>query len=105
MTVRFEQIWMAGGHAAKGIAGTNFRDRALVAIDATVVSHLEKQGAVPEPVTAFDTLCTSDAQPLVNCVFVIRILHERAFYGRRRAQAVLRAGIEIIWFRLKKTGA
>jgi hypothetical protein len=101
MACGFQQIGMLGWYPAEGISGTNFRDRALVAVHTTIVPDLEEQRPVAETVASFDALRATDAKPLVYRVFVIRILDEAAFDSRCRAELVFSTGIQIIWRRFE----
>ena len=96
---------MARWHTAEGIARADLGDGAFVAIDATIMPDLEKQGAVAEAITALDTLGATDAQLFVDGVFVVGIFDVGSLDGRRGAQAILRPGIEVIGLRLKVPGA
>lgn len=101
MADRFQQVRLACRDAAKSIAGANFGNGALVAVDTSIVAHLEKQRTVAEAITAFNAFGAPNAQPLVDGVFVVRIFHERALDGGSGTETILRAGIEIVWFGLK----
>jgi hypothetical protein len=96
---------MGGGHATESVAGASLSDGAFVTIDTTIVAHLEKKGAIAESVTAFHALGAPDAKPLVDGVFIIRIFDERAFDGCGWAQTVLRASVQVVWFRFEIPGA
>ena len=98
-----QQVGMIGRHAAEGVAGADLGDRAFVAVHAAVVPHLQEERAVAEAVAALDTLGAADAELLVNRVFVIGVLDVGALDGRRRAEAVLRAGVQVVGLRLESS--
>jgi hypothetical protein len=87
---------MAGGHAAESIAGADLRDGAFVAINATIMAHLQEQRTIAESVAALDALGATNTKLLVDRVFVIRIFNVGPLNRGRWAQAVLSAGAQII---------
>jgi hypothetical protein len=96
VTKGFEQVWMTGGYPAEGVAGTNLGNGALVAIQATIVAHLQKERTVTKPVTSLDTLGAANTKLLVDGVFVVGILDETALDRRSWAEAILSAGVKIV---------
>ena len=97
----FKQVWVRRRHTTEGVAGTNFRNGAFVAIHAPIMAHLEKKRPIPKPIATLDAFGATDAKFLVDRVFVIRILHETSFDSCGWAQAVFSARIEIVWFRFE----
>ena len=69
------------------------------------MAHLQKERAVAEGVTTFNTLSASDAQRFINRVFVVRVLDKSTFYRSGRAKLVFGAGVQCSCFRFKKAGA
>ena len=61
MAYRLEQVGLAGRHATKGIAGANLGDSAFVAVNATIVAHLEKKRPIPKPIATLDAFGATDA--------------------------------------------
>ena len=100
---RLQQIRLVGRHAAEGVAGADLGDGAFVAVHAAVVPHLQEERAVAEAVAALDALGAADAEPLVNRVFVIGVLDVGALDGGGGAEAVLRAGVQVVRLRLESS--
>jgi len=92
---------MGSGDAAKGITGTDFRDRAFVAVNAAIMADLQEKRAVAESVAAFDTFGATDAELLVNGVLIVRIVDVGPLDGRGGAQTILSAGVEAVGLRLE----
>jgi hypothetical protein len=61
---RLQQVRLVCGHAAEGVAGADFGDRALITVHAAVMPHLQEERAIAEAVAAFDALGATDAKPL-----------------------------------------
>jgi len=101
----FEQVRLASGHTPERITGAHLRNSALVAVNATIVAHLEEERAVAEPVTALNALRASDAQLLVNGVLEVGVLDVTAPDRGGRTQAILRAGIQVVGFGFEIAGA
>lgn len=100
-----QQVGLAGRYAAEGVPGADFGDRALVAVQATIVPHLQEQRAIAKSVAALDAFGATNAQPLVNSIFVIGVFDVSPFDGRGGTLAIFRASIEIVRFRFEETGA
>jgi len=100
-----QQVRLARGHASKCIPGANLRDGAFIAIDASVVAHLEEKGAVTKPVAALDAFGATDAEPLINDVFVIGVFDEGALDCGGRTKLIFSARVERVWFRFEISGA
>jgi hypothetical protein len=100
-----EQVWMIERDAAESVAGTNPRDGAFIAIQASIMTHLKKKRTVAKAIATLDTFGATNAKLFINRVFVIRIFNESAFYCGGRAQLILGAGIQVVWGRLEITGA
>ena len=92
---------MIGGDAPEGVAGTDLGNGALVAIEATIVAHLQKKGAITKPVATFDTFGAADAKLFVDGVFVVGIFDEAAFNRRSGAKAILSTGVQVVRLRLE----
>ena len=105
MTYGFKQVRIPGGDTAERVAGADPGDGAFVAVEATIMAHLEEERTVAEPVASFDAFGAADAKLFVNRVFEVGVLDERTFDGGGRAEAILGTGIEIIWFGLEITCA
>ena len=67
----------------------------LVAVDATVVSDLKEQRAVPEGGASSDTSPAGNAELLDNCIFVVRIFNEGSLNRVCGAQPAFSGRIEI----------
>ena len=101
--LRLEQVGAVGGHAPPRVGGAVARDRALVAVEAAVVPHLELERAVAEGRAALDALAAADAERLVDQVLVVGVLHERApdrpgrgrAGSRRTRSSRVHAGLEV----------
>jgi hypothetical protein len=102
---RLQQIRLVCWDSAEGVAGTDFGDRALVAVNAAVMPHLKEKGAVAEAVAALDALGAADAELLINRILVIGVLDVGAFDGGSGAEAVFRAGVQVVRIGLKVAGA
>src|SRR5262249_23139405 len=100
-----EQIGLARRHPQKRVAGANLRDGAFVAVYATVVPHLEKERAVTETVTPLNAFGASDAQMLVDRVFIIWVFDECSLDRCGRTEAVLGTSVEIVRSRFEVPGA
>src|SRR5215471_5102582 len=101
MTNCLQQIRPAGWNPAEGITGANFGNSALVAIHATVVTHLQEQRAIPKAVAALHTLCTTNTELLVDGVLVVGVLYEAALDGCGWTQTIFGARVEVVRFRLE----
>jgi hypothetical protein len=102
---RLQEVRLVCRHAAEGVAGADFGDRALIAVNAAVMPHLKEERAVAEAVAALNALGAADAELLIYRIFVIGVLDVGAFDGGCGAEAVLRAGVKVIRIGLKVAGA
>ena len=96
---------MASGHTPECITGAHLRNSALVAVNATIVAHLEEERAVAEPVTALNALRAPNTQLLVDGVLEIGVLDVTAPNRGGRTQAILRASIQVVGFGFEIAGA
>ena len=96
MANRLQQVGMGRRHPPERIARADLRDSALVAVYAAVVADLEEEGAVAEPVAAFDALGAADAEFFVYGVFVIRILDKAAPDSAGGAELVFGARVQVV---------
>ena len=101
----FQQVRLVGRHAAERLRGAGHGDRALVAVLAAVVPHLQVERAVAEGVAALHALAAADAQPLVDRVLEVRVFDERPPDGPGRAKLVLGAGVQRDRLGLEVAGA
>ena len=103
MAHRLQQVRLVRGHPAEGVAGADFGDRAFVAVQAAVMPHLQEERAIAETVAALDAFGAADAKLLVNGVFVIRVLDVGALDGGGGAEAILRAGVQVVRLGLERS--
>jgi hypothetical protein len=88
----FEEIRMRRRHTTESISRTDFGYRALVTVHAAIVTHLEKERSIAEPVATLDAFGAANAQVLINGVLVIRVFDIGPLDGGCRAETVLSAG-------------
>src|SRR5262249_19675398 len=69
---------------------------AFIAVYTTVVAHLQKKRAVPEPVAALDAFGAADAQMLIDRVFIVRVFNERSLDRCGGTEAIFGAGVEVV---------
>jgi hypothetical protein len=96
MARRLQQIRMIRGNAPERVAWANLCDGAFVAVYAPIMTHLQEQRAVAKPIATFHAFCASNAEALVDRVFVIRILHERPLDRSSGAQLVFCSSVQIV---------
>ena len=72
-----------------------FGNRALIAVQAAVMAHLQKQRPIAEIRTALDTFPAGDAKLLINAVFKIRILDKSALDRTYRTTQIFSSGIQL----------
>jgi hypothetical protein len=65
------------------------------------VPHLEVERSVTETIAAFNAFGATDAQRLINGVFVIRIFDKGPLDRRRRTQLIFSTRIQVIRRRFK----
>ena len=92
---------MAGRHAAKGIPGADLGYSAFVAVQASIMTHLQEERAIAKPIAPFDALRAADAKTLVDCVFIVGVLNIGALDGGGGTQAIFCPGIQVVRFGLE----
>jgi len=105
MRTQLEQIRLLSGDSPESVAGANSGNGAFVAVQATIVAHLEIEGTVAEPIAALDAFGATDAELRIDDVLIVRIFDERALDGRGGTQLVLGARVQIVRFRVEIASA
>jgi len=100
-----EPVWLASRHALDCVGGTGAGDGTLVAVHALGVSDLQMERAVAEHCATFHTFSATDAERLVNRVFVVRVFDELPFDRAGGAELIFGSGGEFVGLRLEVTGA
>ena len=96
---------MSGRNPPKRVSRAHLRNRAVVAVDASIMTNLQEQRTISEAVAALNTLCATNTKPLIDHVFVVRILDKSSLDGGCGAQLVFRSGVQIVWRGFEIAGA
>jgi hypothetical protein len=100
-----EQVRLVHRNTTEGVTSTDLGDRAFVAVQASVMTDLQEERSVSKLIAPLDAFGATDAESLVNRIFVVWILDVGSPDRRSGALAILRTGIQVVWRRLKVAGA